>query len=77
MEKIVSFFQTKPVSITAFVGAVMNLLAVLGVDPFTNPDALAAMNVVLSTFLGLFVTKMVTANARISDHVVDSYNGVN
>lgn len=74
--KIVEFLQEKPLSITAFVMAVANLLAVLDLEPFTDPDFVKAFNLTLSAFLGLFVTRAVTANKKIDGKFFGPYSGV-
>jgi hypothetical protein len=73
---ISTFLREKPVSITALSVAVMNLLATLNIDPFTSPDVVSKINLVVAAFLGLFVTKTVTANVRLTGKALGGYGGV-
>lgn len=74
MNSVVKFFEEKPLSITAFVSAVVNVLA-LSVDPFTDPDFVTKFNLAVAAFLGLFVTKTVTANKKVDGKFIGPYSG--
>lgn len=65
LKAIVTFVQTKTVSITAAVQALIGLL--IGFEVVTvTPTQIGLIETALAAFLGLFVTGTVTANIRLN-----------
>lgn len=76
MNSVIQFFKDKPVSITAFVMAVVNLAAVFGIDALKDPSTVGAINLALTAFLGLFVTQTVTSNNSLVGKALGGFSGV-
>lgn len=73
---IVEFVKNKPLSVSSFVTAAINLAAVLGVASLKDPQVIGAINLALAGFMGLFVTQTVTANNALVGKALGGFAGL-